>query len=173
MKALLRRCWMIESHIRGCIAASRFCHNHVPLIGRFLSLLLDRLLLLTYGVDGTSSRINVAKLSISHPGGILLGGNGIISPGRVAVMTGVKFVGRSPIDPAYIEAVRQGCTFKLGDNVVIGAGSVLVGPLEICDNVIIAAMSLVNRSIVEPGTYVGIPARKISDEAGDEWVAHL
>ena len=24
-------------------------------------------------------------LSISHPGGILLGGNGIISPGRVAV----------------------------------------------------------------------------------------
>ena len=45
--------------------------------------------------------------------------------------------------------------------------------MDICDNVMIGAMSLVNRSIVEPGVYVGVPVRRIKDSTGDEWVAHL
>ena len=63
--------------------------------------------------------------------------------------------------------------FVLGDNVVIGANSVVMGPVDICDNVLIGAMSLVNKSISEPGVYVGVPARKVSAEVSDEWVAHL
>ena len=106
--------------------------------------------------------------------GILLGGNGIVSPGRVAIMAGVKFVGRHPADPDYLARHREGRVFQLGDNVVIGANSVVVGPVEICDNVVVAAMSLVNRSIAEPGTYAGIPAKKVREEIpGDDWVAHL
>ena len=57
---------------------------------------------------------------------------------------------------------------------VIGAGSVLVGPLDICDNVIIGALTLVNRSITEPGIYVGVPARRLEGaKVTDAWVAHL
>ena len=60
----------------------------------------------------------------------------------------------------------------MGDNVVIGANSVVVGPVDICDNVVVGAMSLVNRSITEPGTYVGIPAKRINDEVpSDIWVS--
>lgn len=74
-------------------------------------------------------------LSISHPGGILLGGNGIISPGRVAVMAGVKLVGRSPDDPEYLRRHAERRVFVFGDNVVIGANSVVIVPADICDNV--------------------------------------
>lgn len=173
MKRHLRPLWMIESHVRGAMAMSRWLQRHIPIVGPAAALLVDRMLLIAYGLDVTSKSVNIGCLSISHPGGILLGGNGIVSPGRVAVMAGVKFVGRSPNDPRYVAAAREGVTFRLGDNVVIGANSVVVGPVEICDDVVIGAMSLVNSSITEPGVYVGCPARRIADAVTDEWVAHL
>lgn len=173
MKQLLLRFWMIERFIRMHIAMSRFLYWRVPLIGRALSLICDRLLLFAYGIDLMSAAIDVKALSIAHPGGILLGGNGIVSAGRVAVMAGVKFVGRSPNDPEYLRRHAERRVFVLGDNVVIGANSVVMGPLDICDNVLIGAMSLVNRSITEPGVYVGVPVRKVGDTPSDEWVSHL
>lgn len=165
--------WLVERAIRLHIAVSRTLYFRVPLLGRALSLVLDRLLLVVYGLDLMSASIDVRLLSIAHPGGILLGGNGIVSHGRVAVMAGVKFVGRSPTDAEYLRRHALRRVFVLGDNVVIGANSVVIGPVDICDNVTVGAMSLVNRSITEPGVYVGTPARKVKDAAGDEWVAHL
>jgi serine acetyltransferase len=173
MKRIILGYWLIERYIRRHIRVSRFVYFHVPLIGRPLSLALDRMLLICYGIDLMSSSIDVKALSISHPGGILLGGNGIVSAGRVAIMAGVKFVGRSPGDPEYLRRHAERRVFCLGDNVVIGANSVIVGPVDICDNVMIGAMSLVNKSISEPGVYVGMPARKVAGTASDEWVAHL
>lgn len=136
-------------------------------------MLLDRCTLKKYGIDLMAMSIDVRLLSIAHPTGVLLGGNGIYSPGRVAIMAGAKFVGRSPSDPAYLERHRAGRVFVLGDNVVIGANSVVIGPVDICDNVIVGAMSLVNRPISEPGVYVGVPVRRVADTLTDEWVAHL
>lgn len=173
MKARLRPLWLVESHVRGLISLSRWFYRRVPVIGRAVSLVIDRLMLTIFGLDVTSHSIAVRRLSISHPNGVLLGGNGVVSAGRVAIMAGVKFVGRSPSNAGYVAAAQAGRTFVFGDNVVIGVNSVIVGPVDICDNVVIGTMSLVNRSISEPGTYVGIPVRKISDEASDEWVAHL
>ena len=173
MKRFLLNYWLIERLIRRHIALSRFLFFRVPLIGRGMSLLLDRALLICYGIDLMSSSIDVRLLSIAHPGGVLLGGNGIVSSGRVAVMAGVKFVGRSPSDPEYLRRHRERRVFVLGDNVVIGANSVILGPVDICDNVVIGALSLVNKPITEPGVYVGIPARKLTGEVSDEWVAHL
>lgn len=173
MKRVLLSLWSIEAHVRGFIAASRWLYRRVPVVGRVLAMIIDRALLLLYGVDVTSATVDVRRLSISHPSGVLLGGNGIKSVGRVAIMSGVKFVGRSPSDPEYVRRQRERCVFILGDNVVIGANSVVVGPLEICDDVIVGTMSLVNRSIAEPGIYVGVPVKKISDSVSDEWVEHL
>jgi serine acetyltransferase len=165
--------WMIERAIRLHIAVSRWFWFNVPVAGHALSLLLDRMLLWFYGIDLMSSAVDVRTLSISHPVGILLGGNGLVSRGRVAIMAGVKFVGRSPSDPEYLRRHAERRVFDFGDNVVIGANSVVVGPVDICDNVVVGAMSLVNRSISEPGVYVGVPVRRIRDDADDEWVAHL
>ena len=169
MKRLLKRLWMIDSHIRGHIWLSRMLWYRVPLLGKPLSMILDRLLLVLYGIDLMSSSIAVRRLSIGHPGGILLGGNGVVSSGRVAIMAGVCLVGRSPSAPAYLERHTSKSVFRFGDNVVIGAGSVVIGPIDICDNVVIGAMSLVNKSITEPGVYVGLPVHKVRSEVDTEW----
>ena len=172
LKRWLLSFWMVEDSIRRSIRLSTWLHASVPGIGRYLAMVVDRSLLLRFGVDVTSHRVRVAHLQISHPCGVLLGGNGLVSDGRVAVNSGAKFVGPAPDDPAYLARHKTGDVFRLGDNVVIGANSVLVGPLDICDNVVIGTMSLVNRSITEPGTYVGVPVRRIGTKAPkDTWVA--
>jgi sugar O-acyltransferase (sialic acid O-acetyltransferase NeuD family) len=50
---------------------------------------------------------------------------------------------------------------KIGNNCFIGAGAVIIDKLKITNNVIIGANSVVIRDIIEPGTYVGNPAKKI------------
>lgn len=49
----------------------------------------------------------------------------------------------------------------IGNNVYFGSNSSTIECITICDNVIIGAGACVVRNIEEPGTYVGIPARKI------------
>ncbi len=48
----------------------------------------------------------------------------------------------------------------LGAFVLLGAGAVVLDGVRVCDHVQIGAGSVVTRDIVEPGIYVGVPARK-------------
>ena len=48
----------------------------------------------------------------------------------------------------------------IGDNVAIGSNATIL-PVEICNDVIIGAGSVVTKSINEPGIYAGNPAKKI------------
>lgn len=50
---------------------------------------------------------------------------------------------------------------KIGNNVFCGAGSTVIDNISVCDNVIIGAGAVVVKDILEPGVYVGVPARKI------------
>lgn len=172
MKKVILKLWSLDSHIRGHLWLAHMILS-IPVVGRYIIMVMDRVLYVVYGIDMDSSSIRVKALSIAHPSGVLLGGNGIVSEGRVAVLADVKFVGKSPSDPKYVERHRQKNVFALGDNVVIGTGVTILGPVTICDNVIIGAMSLVNKDILEPGTYTGVPAKKVSDKYSDEWVNHL
>lgn len=140
-----------------------------PVIAKLYSLIFDPFFLVMFGIDMTSYTVRVMKLSIAHPSGILLGGNGIVSPGEVVISSGVKFVGRSPSDPTYLHDHANRAVFRLGNNVFIGANAVIIGPISICDDVIISASSLVNRDIVEPGTYGGIPIRKLKSSVDYSW----
>jgi serine O-acetyltransferase len=54
---------------------------------------------------------------------------------------------------------------KIGNNVFIGPGAVIVGPIEIADGIAIGANSYVDRSFTEPDiTIAGVPARKVSNK---------
>ena len=48
----------------------------------------------------------------------------------------------------------------IGNNVSIGSNATIL-PVKICDNVIIGAGAVVTKNILEPGKFVGNPARKI------------
>ena len=50
---------------------------------------------------------------------------------------------------------------RIGNNVFCGAGSTIIDKITICDNVLIGAGAVVKENIMESGTYVGIPAKKI------------
>ena len=50
---------------------------------------------------------------------------------------------------------------RIGDRCRIGSNATILPGIEICDDVIIGAGAVVNKDILEPGTYVGVPARKI------------
>ena len=53
----------------------------------------------------------------------------------------------------------------LGDRVFVGTGAKLIGKIKIADGVVIGANAVVTKDINEPNTtWVGIPARKVSDE---------
>jgi serine O-acetyltransferase len=56
----------------------------------------------------------------------------------------------------------------IGDNVYIGPGAMLFGPIRIADEIAIGANSVVNKSFEEPGiTIAGAPARKVSDRGSE------
>lgn len=51
---------------------------------------------------------------------------------------------------------------KIGNNVEIGYGATIIGDIEIADNIVIGANSLVNKSFTEKGCIIaGNPAKKI------------
>ena len=49
---------------------------------------------------------------------------------------------------------------NVGNNVSIGTNATIL-PVNICNNVVIGAGSVVTKNILEPGVYVGNPARKL------------
>ncbi len=51
---------------------------------------------------------------------------------------------------------------KIGNNVSVGTNSTIL-PVEICDNVVIGAGSVVTKNIIQSGIYAGNPAKKIKD----------
>ncbi len=50
---------------------------------------------------------------------------------------------------------------KIGERCYIGANATIIPEITICGNTIIGAGAVVNKDIKEPGTYVGVPARRI------------
>jgi sugar O-acyltransferase (sialic acid O-acetyltransferase NeuD family) len=50
---------------------------------------------------------------------------------------------------------------KVGSFSMIGAGATVIDGIEIAQNTTVGAGSVVHRSLLEPGVYAGVPARKI------------
>ncbi len=57
--------------------------------------------------------------------------------------------------------VSLGGAVRIGKRVLLGSGSVVLPGLSVADDVVVGAGAVVQRSILEPGIYVGVPARKI------------
>lgn len=53
---------------------------------------------------------------------------------------------------------------KVGNNVLVGMGAILMDNVVVPDNTIIAAGAVVlSNSVLEPGVYAGVPAKKVKD----------
>lgn len=90
-------------------------------------------------------------LCIYHGGSIIV--NAAVRVGENCRLHGGNCIGNNGYDDA---------APRLGDNVDIGYGAVLIGDIQIADNTVIGANAVVNRSFTEPESRIaGVPARKL------------
>ncbi len=125
--------------------------HRIPLFPK----LLTYLNLVLFGIEVTPRCEIGPGLFFPHTSGtvigaVRIGGNAIVFQG---VTLGAKKLGLD-----FDSANRP----EVGDNVVLGAGSKILGGIVIGDNVIVGANSLVVRSVPPNQTVAGIPARAIS-----------
>ena len=92
---------------------------------------------------------------IDHGGGVVIGETAIIGD-NVTIYQGVV-LGGTMIDP-----VKRHPT--LGNNVVVGTGAKLLGPIKVGDNVKIGANSVVVQDVPPNSVVVGVPGKIISQE---------
>jgi sugar O-acyltransferase (sialic acid O-acetyltransferase NeuD family) len=57
--------------------------------------------------------------------------------------------------------VRLGGGVQIGARVLVATGAVVLPGLSICDGALIGAGAVVCASVTHPGTYVGVPARRV------------
>ncbi len=58
----------------------------------------------------------------------------------------------------------------IGNNVYIGANSIIAGKITICNNVLIGACSLINQSFAENSVVLGVPEIKISKNSSNVYI---
>lgn len=92
---------------------------------------------------------------IDHGGGVVIGETAKIGD-NVTIYQGVV-LGGTMIDP-----VKRHPT--LGNNIVVGTGAKLLGPISIGDNVRIGANSVVVKDVPPNSVVVGVPGKIISQE---------
>lgn len=156
MKTFLQFFYLSNRQIAFLVSLSKKTST-IPGVGKLFSILLDNFLSFAYGIDVSSRSIDVAELVIGHSHGVVLGGNGIRCTGKLHVMSGVVF-GRRANWP---EGKDPEPFFDLEGDVTVGANSVILGPIKIVGPTTIGALTLVSKDILEPGVYVGAPARRL------------
>lgn len=98
-------------------------------------------------------------------------GLSIAHRGNIVVNSGAKIGENCRIHVGVNIGTQVGLTNSapiIGNNVYIAPGAKLFGEIEIADNIVIGANSVVNKSFTEKNIAIaGIPAKKISDKGTD------
>jgi serine O-acetyltransferase len=118
----------------------------LPFVPRFLSHNAFQ----STGTDIHPSAVIGDHFFIDHGSGVVIGETAIIGD-NVTLYQGVTLGGTS------VERKKRHPT--LGDNIIVGAGAKILGPVTIGNNVRIGANSVVTRDIPENSVVVGVPGR--------------
>lgn len=98
-------------------------------------------------------------LKIMHVGPVLI--NGKVKAGKDISLH---------INTSVVAGGSNGAAPVLGDGVILGVGSVILGDVNIANNVAIGANAVVNKSFQEENIAIaGVPAKKISNNGSAEW----
>lgn len=114
------------------------------------------------------------KLGFTISPGCFGPGLSIGHPGTLIVNSEARIGSNCRIHPCTVIGTQAGFSdkaAKIGDNVYIGPGTKIFGPINIADNIAIGANSVVNKSFLDPGISIaGAPAVKISDKGSDGFI---
>lgn len=123
----------------------------LPFVPRYISFIARQLT----GIDIHPGAKIGKDFFIDHGQGVVIGETTEIGD-NVTLYQGVTLGGVS------LEAKKRHPT--LGNNIVVGAGAKILGPILIGDNVRVGANSVVTKDIPSNSVVVGVPGRIISDQ---------
>lgn len=108
-------------------------------------------------------RAQIGEGSMICPGTIVAGGN--LKIGKHALLNISSTIGHDCQIKDFFTAspganISGSC--EIGNRVYFGANSSCKEKIHVCDDVLIGLQSGVIRNITEPGTYVGVPVRRLS-----------
>ena len=104
-------------------------------------------------------------LFIDHGMGVVIGETSIIG-NNVTIYHGVTLGGTSPSEDS-VSQINTKRHPTIGNNVIIGSGAQVLGPISVGDNGKIGSNSVVTKNIEENMSVVGIPARHTSKSLDD------
>ena len=100
---------------------------------------------------------------IDHGGGVVIGGTTEIGA-NCTLYQGVTLGGTS-----WQEGKRHP---TLGDNVIVGAGAKILGPINIGANARIGSNAVVTKPVADDVTVVGVPAHEVGSKPRDNFTAY-
>jgi serine O-acetyltransferase len=136
----------------------------IPLIKQilqFFCMLWQKGIEITTGISIPASVQIGPSFYIGHFGGIILNANTRIG-NNCNISQGVT-IGVSGLDE------KRGVPV-IGNDVYIGANAVLAGKINIGDNALIGACSLVNTNVESNSVMLGVPAIKISNKSAEGYI---
>lgn len=117
----------------------------------FFAQLISFLTRMLTGIEIHPQAVIGKRLFIDHGSGVVIGATAIVG-NDVTMYHGVTLGGNGRT----IDGRRHP---KVGNNVIIGAGAKLIGPVDIGDHVKIGANAVVTKNVPANKTAVGIPAK--------------
>jgi serine acetyltransferase len=127
----------------------------------FLSRFKLRSLKFRYGIS-IPYNVNIGKgFYVGHYGGIVINHEAVIGDNcniSQGVVLGATYGGSSPGVP------------KVGNNVYIGPGSILIGGIIIGDNVAIGSNAVINKTVPDNSVVVASPAKIVSHKGSSNYV---
>lgn len=153
------------------LAEYRFSHwvrtkVYIPAVRQLLKLfsfVWHKLIEVMAGID-LSSEVEIGKgLYIGHFGGIFVSSE--VKIGEVCNLSQGVTIGIGG------RGKKRGCP-KIGDRVFIGLGAKVFGAVTIGNNVAIGANAVVTIDLPDDAMAVGVPAKIISYEGSEEYIAY-
>ena len=137
----------------------RICHMLWNIKLKFLARFLSNISRILTSIEIHPAASIAEGFFIDHGAGLVIGETSVVGK-NVTIYQQATLGGISPsIDSASQRNVKRHPT--IGDNVIIGSGAQILGPIYIGDDSRIGANAVVVRDVPNNMTYVGMPARKL------------
>lgn len=155
---LLNMKWVLCNHTLHLLLIYRLGQSVscIPFVGRFFGLLIEYFIRIFYASDLSCEAKIGEGLVIVHGHDIVIGSDVVI--GRdCTIFNGVTLGNKA------VNIRTSSGQPKLGDHVILGTGSKILGPVSIGDNVVVGANAVVINDCPSGVTAVGVPARIIEN----------